>query len=109
MRPGWCSRTSPSSRDIPTRIPDSSRRGLGVAADCAPAPITAGLDVPVSSHTMAPGPHFFPDDDPENLGHKALAVNLSDMAAMGALPYWAMLALTVPHVDHAWLAAFSKG
>jgi thiamine-monophosphate kinase len=47
--------------------------------------------------------------DPENLGHKALAVNLSDMAAMGALPYWAMLALTVPNVDHAWLAAFAKG
>jgi len=55
------------------------------------------------------GTHFFPDVNPENLGHKALAVNLSDMAAMGALPYWAMLAVTLPHVDHAWLAAFAKG
>jgi thiamine-monophosphate kinase len=58
---------------------------------------------------MVSGTHFFPDVDPENLGHKALAVNLSDMAAMGAMPYWAMLALTVPSVDHDWLAAFAKG
>jgi len=47
--------------------------------------------------------------DPETLGHKALAVNLSDMAAMGAMPYWAMLALTVPAVNHEWLAKFAKG
>jgi thiamine-monophosphate kinase len=58
---------------------------------------------------MVSGTHFFPDVDPENLGHKALAVNLSDMAAMGAMPYWAMLALTLPKVDHDWLAAFAKG
>jgi thiamine-monophosphate kinase len=58
---------------------------------------------------MVSGTHFFPDVPPENLGHKALAVNLSDMAAMGAMPYWAMLALTVPNVNHEWLAAFAKG
>jgi len=58
---------------------------------------------------MVSGTHFFPEVDAEHLGHKSLAVNLSDMAAMGAMPYWAMLALTVPTVDHEWLAAFAKG
>ncbi len=67
------------------------------------------MELAVSTDTMVSGTHFFPDVDPENLGHKALAVNLSDMAAMGAMPYWAMLAFTLPTVDHDWLAAFAKG
>jgi len=82
---------------------------LGVGDDCALVDVTNGMDLAVSMDTMVSGTHFFPDVDPENLGHKALAVNLSDMAAMGALPYWAMLAVTLPNVDHAWLAAFAKG
>src|SRR3954462_9859390 len=82
---------------------------LGVGDDCALVDVTNGMDLAVSTDTMVSGTHFFPDVDPENLGHKALAVNLSDIAAMGGLPYWAMLALTLPHVDHAWLAAFAKG
>ena len=82
---------------------------LGVGDDCALVDITNGMDLAVSTDTMVSGTHFFPDVDPETLGHKALAVNLSDMAAMGAMPYWAMLALTVPSVDHTWLAAFAKG
>jgi thiamine-monophosphate kinase len=82
---------------------------LGVGDDCALVDVTNGMDLAVSMDTMVQGTHFFSDVDPENLGHKALAVNLSDMAAMGAMPYWAMLALTVPNVDHAWLAAFAKG
>ena len=82
---------------------------LGVGDDCALVDITNGMDLAVSTDTMVSGTHFFPDVDPENLGHKALAVNLSDIAAMGAMPYWAMLALTVPSVDHEWLAAFAKG
>ena len=82
---------------------------LGVGDDCALVDVTNGMDLAVSTDTMVSGTHFFPDVDPENLGHKALAVNLSDMAAMGAMPYWAMLALTLPNVDHAWLAAFAKG
>jgi thiamine-monophosphate kinase len=82
---------------------------LGVGDDCALVDVTNGMDLTVSTDTMVSGTHFFPDVDPEHLGHKALAVNLSDIAAMGAMPYWAMLALTVPHVDHAWLAAFAKG
>jgi thiamine-monophosphate kinase len=82
---------------------------LGVGDDCALVDVTNGMDLAVSTDTMVSGTHFFPDVDPENLGHKALAVNLSDMAAMGAMPYWAMLALTIPSVDHAWLEAFAKG
>jgi thiamine-monophosphate kinase len=82
---------------------------LGVGDDCALVDVTNGMDLAVSTDTMVSGTHFFPDVDPENLGHKALAVNLSDMAAMGATPYWAMLALTLPSVDHAWLTAFAKG
>jgi thiamine-monophosphate kinase len=71
--------------------------------------VTNGMDLAVSTDTMVSGTHFFPDVNPENLGHKALAVNLSDIAAMGGMPYWAMLALTLPNVDHDWLAAFAKG
>ena len=55
------------------------------------------------------GRHFFADTDPERLGHKTLAVNLSDMAAMGATPNWALLAGALPDVDPAWLAAFARG
>jgi len=82
---------------------------LGVGDDCALVGISRGMELAVSVDTMVSGTHFFPDVDPENLGHKSLAVNLSDMAAMGAMPYWAMLALTLPKVDHDWLAAFAKG
>jgi len=82
---------------------------LGVGDDCALVDVSNGMDLAVSTDTMVSGTHFFPEVDPETLGHKALAVNLSDMAAMGAMPYWAMLALTFPGVDHKWLAAFAKG
>jgi thiamine-monophosphate kinase len=82
---------------------------LGVGDDCALVDVANGMDLAVSTDTMVSGTHFFPDVDPETLGHKALAVNLSDMAAMGAMPYWATLALTVPEVNHEWLAKFAKG
>ena len=82
---------------------------LGVGDDCALVQLSRGMELAVSVDTMVSGTHFFPDVDPETLGHKTLAVNLSDMAAMGAMPYWAMLALTLPKVDHDWLAAFAKG
>jgi thiamine-monophosphate kinase len=82
---------------------------LGVGDDSALVQLSRGMELAISVDTMVSGTHFFPDVDPENLGHKALAVNLSDMAAMGAMPYWAMLALTLPKVDHDWLAAFAKG
>lgn len=53
------------------------------------------------------GNHFLPDIDPADLAYKALAVNLSDLAAMGAEPAWLTLALTLPEVDEVWLEAFS--
>lgn len=58
---------------------------------------------------LVEGVHFFPGDDPFLLGRKSLSVNLSDMAAMGAKPAWALLALSLPTADEAWLDAFSKG
>ena len=61
----------------------------------------------VSTDTLVAGIHFLPDIDPADLGYKALAVNLSDLAAMGADPAWLSLALTLPEVDEPWLKAFS--
>ena len=55
------------------------------------------------------GRHFFAGADAESLGHKALAVNLSDLAAMGAVPRWALLSIALPRADERWLAAFSRG
>jgi thiamine-monophosphate kinase len=67
------------------------------------------MELAVTVDTLVSGIHFLPDVDPEKLGHKALAVNLSDLAAMGAKPAWCTLALTLPNVDEAWLSAFSRG
>jgi thiamine-monophosphate kinase len=63
----------------------------------------------VTTDMLIEGRHFLPDADPRSLGHKALAVNLSDLAAMGATPRWATLALALPAVDAAWLQEFSTG
>ena len=81
----------------------------GVGDDGAVLHVPIGMDLVVSIDTLVSGVHFFPDVDPAALGYKALAVNLSDMAAMGAEPAWATLALTLPNVEEAWLAAFSRG
>ncbi|MEW6764658.1 MAG: thiamine-phosphate kinase [Pseudomonadota bacterium] len=82
---------------------------LGVGDDCALLAPTPGQQLAVTTDTMVSGIHFLPDDDPRGLGHKLLAVNLSDLAAMGARPRWAFLSLTLPSVDEAWLAAFADG
>lgn len=82
---------------------------LGVGDDAALLAVRAGMELAVSTDMLVSGTHFFPDADPFLLGHKALAVNLSDLAAMGAAPRWATLALSLPQVDEAWLAAFSRG
>ncbi len=82
---------------------------LGVGDDAAllrPAP---GHDLVVATDMMVAGRHFLADADPEGLGHKALGVNLSDMAAMGAAPRWATLALALPQANEAWLEAFARG
>ncbi|MEN8259048.1 MAG: thiamine-phosphate kinase [Pseudomonadota bacterium] len=82
---------------------------LGVGDDCALLAVPDGFQLAVTADTLVEGVHFFPGADPESLGQKALAVNLSDLAAMGAKPHWAILALTVPKVDEVWLEAFSRG
>jgi thiamine-monophosphate kinase len=82
---------------------------LGVGDDCALFFSSAGAATAVSTDTLVCGRHFFADVDPATLGHKALAVNLSDLAAMGAIPRFFTLALTLPALDHTWLKAFSDG
>jgi thiamine-monophosphate kinase len=82
---------------------------LGIGDDCALLNVPAGYQLAVSTDTMVENVHFFADADPELLGHKLLAVNLSDLAAMGAEPIAVTLALTLPRVDETWLQAFSSG
>ena len=82
---------------------------LGVGDDCALLAPRPGMQLAISSDMLVEGRHFFADVDPEALGHKALAVNLSDLAACGARPLAFTLALALPRVDESWLAGFSKG
>ena len=81
---------------------------LGIGDDAAVIDIS-GERVVVSTDTLVEGTHFAVNSDANCLGHKALAVNLSDLAAMGAKPRWALLALTMPNVDSGWLEDFSDG
>jgi thiamine-monophosphate kinase len=82
---------------------------LGVGDDAALLKVSDGNVLAVSTDMLVSGTHFFPDADPFLLGHKTLAVNLSDMAAMGAVPRWATLAIALPVADEAWLEKFSGG
>jgi thiamine-monophosphate kinase len=82
---------------------------LGVGDDCALLKPSPGCELAISTDTLVSGIHFFPDVDAARLGHKCLAVNLSDLAAMGATPRWFTLALTLPDIQAAWLEAFSRG
>ncbi len=82
---------------------------LGVGDDCALLAPTPGMQLAVSSDMLLEGRHFSPQDSPAGIGHKALAVNLSDLAAMGATPRWVTLSIALPGVDEAWLQAFTRG
>ncbi len=82
---------------------------LGIGDDCALLAPEPGQQLAISSDMLVQDRHFFADVDPCTLGHKALAVNLSDLAAMGAAPLGFTLALALPRADEAWLAAFSRG
>ncbi|EDF7618378.1 thiamine-phosphate kinase [Salmonella enterica] len=79
----------------------------GIGDDCALLNIPEKQTLAISTDTLVAGNHFLPDIDPADLAYKALAVNLSDLAAMGADPAWLTLALTLPEVDEPWLEAFS--
>ncbi|MBS7780843.1 thiamine-phosphate kinase [Acidovorax sp. CCYZU-2555] len=85
------------------------RAALGVGDDCALLAPTPGMQLAVSSDMLVEGRHFFADVDPLRLGHKALAVNLSDLAACGARPLAFTLALSLPRADSAWVGAFAEG
>lgn len=89
--------------------PASGAVALGVGDDCALLQPAPGTQLAISCDMLVEDRHFFADVDPATLGHKALAVNLSDLAACGARPLACTLALALPRVDEAWLAAFSRG
>ena len=82
---------------------------LGIGDDCALLQPAAGMHLAVSTDMLVEGRHFLSTVDPYKLGHKALAVNLSDLAACGAKPLAFTLALALPRADEAWLAPFSQG
>lgn len=85
------------------------RAVLGIGDDCALLQPAAGMQMAISCDMLVEGRHFFADTDAFRLGHKALAVNLSDLAACGARPLAFTLALALPRADEAWLAPFSRG
>lgn len=85
------------------------KAALGVGDDCALIDPRPGHQLAISTDMLVSGRHFFPDVPPRALGHKALAVNLSDLAAMGAEPRAFTLALALPEADPAWLEAFAGG
>jgi thiamine-monophosphate kinase len=93
----------------PRRGDPLGRTVLGVGDDCALLAPTPGMQLAVSSDMLVEGRHFFAGADPFDLGHKCLAVNLSDLAAMGAAPLGFTLALALPSADAAWLDGFSRG
>ncbi|MGR6860959.1 thiamine-phosphate kinase [Aliivibrio salmonicida] len=82
---------------------------LGIGDDCALVSVPEGHHVAITTDTLAAGTHFLADANPELIGYKALASNLSDLAAMGAKPTWVSLALTLPEPDEKWLEGFCKG
>ena len=82
---------------------------LGPGDDCALLAPSPGMELAVTTDMLVAGTHFFADTDPFQLGWKTLAVNVSDLAAMGAQPRWALLAGSLPAADEAWIGAFSRG
>ena len=86
-----------------------TRAALGVGDDCALFSAAPGMQLAVSSDMLVEGRHFLPTVAPQRLGHKALAVNLSDLAACGAAPIAFTLALALPRVDEVFLAGFARG
>ena len=90
-------------------LQSNSSIALGIGDDCALLRPTAGQEIAITSDMLVEGRHFLSGANPELLGRKALAVNLSDLAAMGANPLGFTLALALPKADSAWLEGFSKG
>ena len=101
----------PSEFELIRRYFDRPARSavVGVGDDAALLQPAAGMELAVSTDLLLEGRHFRSGADARKLGHKALAVNLSDMAAMGAAPRWATLALALPAADETWLEGFARG
>ena len=97
------------AKHAPPGRPEAAHVVLGVGDDCALLAPAPGMQLAVSSDMLVEGRHFLSTVDPTRLGHKALAVNLSDLAACGARPLAFTLALSLPAIDEAWLAGFSQG
>lgn len=93
----------------PSREAQATGVVLGVADDCAIFTASSHKQIATSTDLLIEGRHFFSNVDPFTLGHKALAVNLSDLAAMGARPIGCLLGLALPSIDDPWLKAFSAG
>ena len=87
----------------------TQRAALSGGDDCALLDPTPGMQLVTSCDMLVEGRHFFADVSPFSLGHKALAVNLSDLAACGAAPVAFTLAISLPHIDKAWLQDFANG
>ncbi|MFA6310464.1 MAG: thiamine-phosphate kinase [Sterolibacterium sp.] len=82
---------------------------LGAGDDGAIVRPSPGMELVISTDMLVAGTHFLAGTDPEALGWKTLAVNISDLAAMGAQPRWALLAAALPEADEPWIAAFARG
>jgi thiamine-monophosphate kinase len=82
---------------------------LGVGDDCALIAPTPGMELAISTDMLIAGRHFSPTDGPGTIGHKAMAVNLSDLAAMGARPRFALLSIALPEADEKFLKGFAGG
>lgn len=82
---------------------------LGVGDDAALLRVQEGHQLAISVDMLVAGTHFYDDADPYTIGWKSMAVNISDMAAMGAAPKWATLAIALPNIDEDWLAEFARG
>lgn len=85
-----------------------SNVALGIGDDCAIVDCPTDQQIAITTDTMVEHSHFLPNISPADLAYKALASNISDLAAMGATPAWVSLALTLPTIDEQWLAAFSQ-
>ena len=97
------------SRYFQNGFPSCPEVILGIGDDAALCSIPKGMQLAIAIDTLVEGVHFPVITCPYDIGYKALAVNLSDLAAMGATPAWMTLALTIPQTDDAWLAPFSQG
>lgn len=82
---------------------------LGIGDDAALTTVAEGCDLVTATDALVEGTHFLPGSSPRSLGHRCLAVNLSDLSAMGAKSRWATLTMALPRVDEAWVTEFAQG